>query len=51
LISNRKLFNFVMDRASGNEYLKRSVTRMVDDLKERKRLWNPLWYLHVLRGR
>ena len=51
LISSRKLFNFVMDRASGNEYLKRSVTRMVDNLNERKKLWNPLWYLHVLRGR
>ena len=51
LISYRRLFNFVMSKATGSAYLKQSITRMIDDLDERKKLRNPYWYLRILLGK
>lgn len=51
LISYRRLFNFVMGKANGSDYLKQSITKMIDNLEERKKLRNPFWYLRVLRGK
>jgi flavin-dependent dehydrogenase len=51
LISYRKLFNFVMNKATDSEYLRQSITRMIDDLDERKNLRRPWWYLRILLGK
>ncbi len=51
LIGYRKLFNFVMNKATGSDYLKQSITKMIDNLEERKKLRNPFWYLRILLGK
>ena len=51
LINKPWLFKLVMNHAAGNEFLKQSVTRMIDDLEERKKLRRPWWYVRVLIGR
>lgn len=51
LIGYPGLFNLVMNQANRSQFLQKSITRMIDDLEERKKLNNPLWYLRVLFGR
>ena len=51
LMARRRLFNFLFNRAVKSEYLRKSLTRMIDNLDERKKLKNPIYYLRVLIGK
>ena len=48
LLVHPGLFSWVMNKAISNIYLKQSFIKMIDDLDERKRLKNPLFYLRIL---
>ncbi len=51
LLNNPWLFRMAMNHIAGNKFLKKSITKMIYDLDERKKLRHPWWYVRVLIGK
>ncbi len=51
LLVKPHLFSWVMNKAVASKTLQSHFIRMIDDLDERKKLYNPLFYIKILFGK